>query len=52
MIRKVLFVNCSGAQYPQNTGFDFKAEGVYSKDGFVADVLEGMTRISFDNPGG
>lgn len=49
---KVLFTNNSGAQYPQNTGFDFKAEGVYSKDGLVADVPEGMTRISFDNPGG
>ena len=49
---KVIFTNNQGSQFPQKEGFDFKAEGVYSKAGLVPDVPAGKTRVTFDNPGG
>ncbi|SEK78843.1 starch-binding protein [Streptococcus equinus] len=49
---KVIFTNNQGSQYPQNEGFDFKAEGLYSKAGLMPDVPAGKTRVTFDNPGG
>ena len=49
---KVIFTNDQGSQFPQKEGFDFKAEGVYSKAGLVPDVPAGKTRVTFDNPGG
>lgn len=38
---KVIFTNNQGSQYPQNEGFDFKAEGLYSKAGLMPDVPAG-----------
>lgn len=32
---KVLFTNNQGAQYPQNVGFELKANGIYSKNGLT-----------------
>ena len=49
---KVIFTNNQGSQYPQNEGFDFKAEGLYSKAVLMPDVPAGKTRVTFDNPGG
>lgn len=49
---KVIFTNNQGSQFHQKEGFDFKAEGVYSKAGLVPDVPAGKTRVTFDNPGG
>lgn len=49
---KVLFSNNQGAQYPQTTGFDFRSEGIYSKDGLkaTASVTYKEVKVTEDIP--